>query len=210
MTVVMKSSASAMAPNPLRQLLIGDLLAAGLSSLAVTPAVAIIDKGVVSAASGIAPSVIASILASIGSMVRSPLKFVQSPEFMWIWAVYFLTYLVANSIATLCESREIKAASPVFLGTTAANLGMCISKDAAFAKIFGTGPPRPLPLLTYLLFVLRDGGTVSASFTLPSKVSARLQQRGWSSTLADNVAQLSCPMLVQILSTNLHLYGLDL
>jgi hypothetical protein len=61
------------------------------------------------------------------------------------------------------------------------------------------------------LFAARDCMTILASFTLPSAVSRSfLQPLGMSVFAADTFAQLLTPVSMQVLSTPLHLLGLDL
>jgi hypothetical protein len=77
--------------------------------------------------------------------------------------------------------------------------------------MFGTKAPGRLPTLTYFLFFLRDTMTVGASFNAPTYFSDQAQQQfGLSKRRADFSAQLFTPCLVQLLSTPIHLTGLDL
>ncbi len=196
------------APLPL---LTVDMVSAAAASLAVAPIVAMVDKAIIATASGAATSVGASLIASIQALAKNPAAFFASPEFKWIFGVYFATYATANAIGTACDLSNVPGALPVFAGTSAANVFACVSKDAAFARMFGTGKPRPLPALSYFLFFIRDSATVGASFTMPKRLSAALQNRvNAAAVFADNFAQLTSPMAVQFLSTIIHLYGLDL
>lgn len=52
--------------------------------------------------------------------------------------------------------------------------------------------------------------TILASFTLPDVISRKMQEQGHSKTQSDVISQLLTPVSMQILSTPLHLYGLDL
>lgn len=52
--------------------------------------------------------------------------------------------------------------------------------------------------------------TILASFTLPDILSRKMQDHGQSKTTSDVLSQLFTPVSMQILSTPLHLYGLDL
>ena len=74
--------------------------------------------------------------------------------------------------------------------------------------------PTQLLLTTYTfvlgLFATRDTMTILASFTLPDVISRKMQEQGHSKTQSDVISQLLTPVSMQILSTPLHLYGLDL
>ena len=61
------------------------------------------------------------------------------------------------------------------------------------------------------LFAARDMMTIFTSFSVPSHVAAELKNRKLvDDRNAHTVAQLACPMAVQLVSTPLHLLGLDL
>jgi hypothetical protein len=77
--------------------------------------------------------------------------------------------------------------------------------------MFGTGAPKPMPLSSMSLFATRDSMTILASFSLPGLISERMQNNmNFGKTSADNLAQLITPVSMQIFSTPLHLFGLDL
>ena len=64
-------------------------------------------------------------------------------------------------------------------------------QDLAFTRMFATVKPRPMPIATYVLFTVRDGMTVTASFNMPSPASKYLQERfGMSEKNADVTAQV--------------------
>lgn len=65
-------------------------------------------------------------------------------------------------------------------------------------------------LLTPGLFATRDTMTILASFTLPGIISLKMQEGGHSKDTSDVFSQLFTPVSMQILSTPLHLHGLDL
>lgn len=67
-------------------------------------------------------------------------------------------------------------------------------QDRAFTRMFGTTVPRPLPIPSYIMFTLRDGSTVGASFNLPAPVSLYLQENfRMTKGHADVTSQVSCP-----------------
>ena len=96
------------------------------------------------------------------------------------------------------------------MATSAINIPVGIAKDRAFTRMFGLKPPANLPLLTYGLFAVRDSLTIAASFTVPPMVARSLQSQGYSKEWSLNIAQLTCPCLMQFVSTPMHLGGLDL
>ena len=127
---------------------------------------------------------------------------------------YFGTYLTANLLDTATSVREgtpintVTSGTQKFLATSAANMGLGLVKDRSFARMFGSGSPRPVPLPSFILFAARDAMTVGFSFNVPSRIATympanmMLKPESW--------AQFLAPAACQIISTPLHLIGLDL
>eukprot|EP00479_Gromia_sphaerica_P005372 TRINITY_DN16404_c0_g1_i1.p1 TRINITY_DN16404_c0_g1~~TRINITY_DN16404_c0_g1_i1.p1 ORF type:complete len:122 (+),score=17.15 TRINITY_DN16404_c0_g1_i1:210-575(+) len=103
---------------------------------------------------------------------------------------------------------------PKVIGTTAVNMPVCIAKDRAFTLMFGIIAPSRLPMMSYGLFAIRDTATIAGSFSAPKDLSKYMQRKSQyfksKPEKADILAQLVCPMAIQLGSTPLHLLGLDL
>ncbi|RHZ49717.1 hypothetical protein CDV55_102442 [Aspergillus turcosus] len=70
---------------------------------------------------------------------------------------------------------------------------------------------RSFPLATYSAFLIRDALTIFGSFNLPPLVSASIPDAVASSEyLKILIAQLAVPASIQLISTPIHLLGLDL
>ena len=107
--------------------------------------------------------------------------------------------------------NTVESFYPKFLGSSVVNVTMSVSKDRAYARMFGKGAPRPISWKTLGLFGIRDGMTILASFCLPHIISAKLQEKvEMSKSTADITAQLTSPLVIQFFSCPLHLFGLDL
>ncbi|KAJ5180712.1 hypothetical protein N7492_003922 [Penicillium capsulatum] len=131
------------------------------------------------------------------------------------------------------------AGMTTFASTFLVNSSVGIWKDVKFAQLFGhnrTSPaavpapspkspnpePQPpktarsigrtrIPLATYSAFLLRDGLTIFGSFSLPAMVSATIPDSIASQEyLKILIAQLAIPASIQLVSTPIHLFGLDL
>ncbi len=99
-------------------------------------------------------------------------------------------------------------------------MSLCVYKDSHFARMFSTAittttkKSGTIPKLSYLLFSLRDSLTIFASFNLPPLIAPHLSHLPLLSTASpsarSNSAQFLAPALMQLLSTPLHLLGLDL
>ena len=184
--------------------------AAILSALSVAPAISIVDKAIVSNASGLEP-LIPCAINGIKALFANPVSFFRQPSFLFIWGVYSGTYIVANSVEAICEYQGRSSFYPKFFASSGANVTLSVLKDKAFARMFGVGAAKPLPLKSYGLFATRDSMTILASFSMPGPLSLAMQKQFACSPLfADNFAQLFTPCAMQLLSCPLHLHGLDL
>ncbi|RCI17263.1 hypothetical protein L249_2858 [Ophiocordyceps polyrhachis-furcata BCC 54312] len=201
-----------------------DTLSAAAAASTVAPAIAIIDRSIMEKASGRSPSLSASIRASLSSLGRRPHTLLFSKPSALIFLVYGGTYLTANSVDTFNSSfvrpelppESVSSGPAKFFASSVANVGLCLVKDRAFVRLFASSSPgpAPVPLPCYALFTLRDCITIFASFNLPPRLAPYLDAH-MPPALADlfsgrSAAQFLAPAAVQLISTPLHLLGLDL
>lgn len=180
------------------------------SVFSAAPAISIVDKAIVSNASGLEP-LVPSLINGVKTLVSKPIYFLRQPSFLLILGVYSGTYIVANNIEAICERQNRSSFYPKFVGSSIANVTLSVLKDKAFARMFGKGDPRPMHFSSLALFGARDSMTILASFSLPGIISKQLQQDcGVAKLTADTSAQLVTPCAMQFLSTPLHLLGLDI
>lgn len=162
-----------------------------------------------------------SLKASFRNLLLRPHTVVFSKPVALIFMLYGGTYLTANTLDTCTATVTNKPSTLVTSGTTkfvassAANIGLCIYKDAVYVKMFGPGgPPRPVSLPSYALFTMRDCLTIFASFNVPPllgpALSAQMGTELQKHVSGQTVAQFAAPAAVQLLSTPVHLLGLDL
>ncbi|CAM1511691.1 Fc.00g092040.m01.CDS01 [Cosmosporella sp. VM-42] len=164
----------------------------------------------------------ASLKSSFLNLLTRPHSLLLSKPFALIFLLYGSTYLTANAVDTASSTFANKPASSVTAGTTkfaassATNIGICIYKDQVFVKMFGPVGvvPRPIPMGSYGLFAIRDCMTIFASFNIPPLLAPYLNNH-LSSSIQKHVSGLStaqflAPAAVQLISTPLHLLGLDL
>ena len=165
----------------------------------------------------------ASFVSSLGTLFTRPHLFLSSRPFLLISALYFGTYATANTIDTIsstirCQSPSTTTAGPAkFLATSSINMSLCLYKDNQFTKMFGAQnstltPPRSVPLSSFALFALRDSLTIFASFNLPPLVAPLLplSETVEKQMSRASAAQFLAPAGIQLLSTPLHLWGLDM
>lgn len=177
--------------------------AAIASAFTVAPMISIVDKAIVSNASGKEP-LLSCLLNGCKVLFTNPIYFLKQPSFLFIWGVYSGTYIVANSVEAICERNERSSFYPKFVASSAANVSLSVMKDKAFARMFGVGDPKPFPTMSLGLFAVRDSMTILASFSLPSIIAASLQkQYSWTESGSYYAAQLLAPVTMQIFSTPL-------
>lgn len=166
----------------------------------------------------------ASFLSSTKALLTRPHLFLTSKPALLISTLYFGTYVAANSMDTISSTVSNKASETVtsgpakFLATTSVNMSLCLYKDSQFAKMFGPPPSlagtaaKAVPTVSYALFALRDSLTIFASFNLPPLIAPILpiSQEVEKQVSRASVAQFLAPAAIQLLSTPLHLWGLDL
>lgn len=206
-------SASPSAPPPqtttTTQRLIADIGAAAVSAAMAAPFVAAIDTAITKNASG-AMRLFPSLREELMQLRRHPIAYLRAPPFRWLWAVFFSTYVAANTADTISSTNSIPSTMPVLVASTAANMSSAMAKDSAFAKMYGVIAPRPVPLASYGCFFCRDIVSMAFFFTLPPLLSAELQRRGAGKTAADVSSQFALPVVVQVVSNPWHLLGLNL
>jgi hypothetical protein len=186
-----------------------DVLAAAATAFCVAPAISILDQAIVQNASG-TKTIPASIKDSLTLMIQRPVKFVRSPAFLLLWGVYGGTYMAVNLATTVCDKKQATDRERhlvKFFGVSSVNIVLNVSKDRLFAKMFGSGVPRPVPWKSIGTFAARDSMTVFASFNVAPMVAEALV--GAEVAGARTIAQLFCPVAMQWISAPLHLLGLN-
>jgi hypothetical protein len=193
-------------PNMLTiPMLVRDLGAAVCAGSICAPLVAVIDEAITLSAAG-KKDLWAAMGSKLSSISKGPVKFFSSASFLWIWAVYSLTYATANVVESIALALGASPATPVLLCSTAANMGICLAKDAAFAKMFGSkdkpGEKKAgLSPTVLTLWFGRDVITQFFVFTLPILLTG---------IVPDMAVRLSAPVGAQYFTTPLHVLGLKL
>jgi len=187
-------------------MLLKDLGAAMCAGSICAPLVAVIDEAITLSAAG-KKDLWPAIGSKLSNIAKAPVTFITSSSFLWLWAVYSVTYAIANSVETIAMAIGASPATPVLLCSTAANMGMCLAKDAAFAKMFGEVQKRDgqekagMSLTVLTLWFGRDIITQFFVFTLPFLLTG---------LMPDLVCRLSAPVAAQYLTTPLHVLGIKL
>lgn len=126
-----------------------------------------------------------------------------NPALSVMTIVYGATYLTANLTDAACPSAKDAL-------TSAVNCSLVAWKDREYARLY-LGTSRSFPVLSYLLFGLRDGLTIVSSFRLKHQARQWLEDdRGLTHHQAELVASLVVPASAQLASAPLHIVGVDL
>lgn len=140
-------------------------------------------------------------------MIYTPFQFFTSFKFRWMYIVYGLTYIANNLSDTHRYIPSVPVEIQNLLVTFLVNTSVGVMKDKAYAQHFGASQKRPFPYVSLGLFYTRDIITVASAFTLPPLIEKSFS---FSERKSDTIAQLLCPLLIQMVVSPLHLLGLDI
>ncbi|CAH0050218.1 unnamed protein product [Clonostachys solani] len=199
-----------------------DIVSASCAGALIAPIVAIIDRSIMENTSG-RNTLSNSLKTSLSNLLLRPHTILLTKPTALLFLLYGATYASANAVDTFSSTAHdrpaslVTAGTPKFAASSSVNVALCIYKDQVFARMFGPpgAAPRPVTLPSYALFAARDSMTIFASFILPPLLgpllddSGLLQARLRGHVSGATAAQFLAPAAVQLLSTPLHLLGLD-
>ncbi|PYH88637.1 hypothetical protein BO71DRAFT_338409 [Aspergillus ellipticus CBS 707.79] len=221
--------------NTLSGFLTADVMVAAGSAALVTPAVMILDRLVVEKSSHNQPF-FPAFRRHLWLSITQPATFLTSRPSLLVWSLYTATFAAANATDTVLDQvyphvDQTMSSIATFMSTFIVNSSVGVWKDVRFAQLFGQPqtpkqPPTPaapasqsktlrfsrsIPFATYSAFLLRDALTIFGSFTLPGMVSSSIPDSIASNDyLKTMFAQIAIPASIQLVSTPIHLLGLDL
>jgi len=184
-----------------------DSLAAVSASFLVAPFVVCIDRAIAESVSGKDP-LWTSFGRSARTMVTSPVTFARQPAFGYLWALFGGTYLAAN----LFRSYEERTQDSLPIAKTGViftvNTSLALWKDAAFAKMFSTKAPAPMPYSALSAWWARDVIMMGCIFVAPPIMGKMMHEKyGMDERRAETVAQVSVPLLIAPIVAPPHLLG---
>ena len=186
-----------------------DVIAGAISGFTVGPIVSSVDRALAENASGRC-TLMKSFMNSMTEFVKHPIRFFKSPAFRYIWMVYGSTYVAANIADSYGERVNKDIGFAKWLLTSTVNTSTCLIKDRAYAKLFGTSAPTHVPMGSYLVWASRDILSMGVIFTMPPVVAREVAKVTGDEKLAYYSAQFALPLLLQTVSTPLHLLGFDI
>jgi len=172
----------------------------------VAPVISAVDRALAENASG-KNSLWPSFFGSLREYAARPISYLRGPQFVYIWMIYGGTYIAANVVETVCTVRRQDPGMPKWVTTSVTNTTACLAKDKAFARLFGTAVPTNVPPAAYAAWLSRDAVSMGVFFTLPPKVGAMLTPytpHGYY------YAQIGLPLILQTITTPLHLLGYEI
>lgn len=196
-------------------------LAGGAASSLVSPLVHIVDIGIMKVAqSGGKTTLLQALMEGLQTWLKSPSSQIRTFAFSLVWMVYAMTYASANTVKAVCEWSGSSPVVPNLIFVTFVNMATSMYKDAALAKAQkrkaleegkagNDKEEKQFPLMSWLLFLIRDILSVGAGFVFPPRISARLQARGIGAESAGVAAQLFSPAAIQIVALPFHFMALD-
>jgi hypothetical protein len=185
-----------------------DCVSGLLAAFSVSPIIMTVDKAVIESVSG-SKTLWKSVQGTIVLMAKSPIRFVFSREFMWVFFVSGSTYMTANSIDSLCKISHTSDAIPKLVFVTAVNIAASLKKDRAFAYYFGKKVSNKVGSISLLLWLLRDVLNMAAAFVIPQRASKYFQNQGISKEKAERVSLFAFPVVFQFFLTPIHMLGFD-
>lgn len=180
-------------------------LAGSVLALAITP----MDQAVMEKMSG-RVTLAASLRTSARQMLSTPVRYVRSPQYTFVVGTYAGTYISKNLADTVCKETEQtpeKEAFYKFWSVLAVNGGLSVFwKDPGLARLFGKSAGPAMPKTVYASWMLRDALHMVGATVLPDYCEQRF---GWTKDQW-RLAQLTFPLMTQLVTTPAHLLGLDL
>lgn len=121
-----------------------------------------------------------------------------------------VTYLAANATEAVAGYYKQDAVIPKLIVTTIVNTAASIKRDCILAGLYGKGAVNTLPRASIGLFIIRDGLSMAGAFALPNKLSNHLQDKyNFSAQYAKGIAQIVCPVVMQVGAALFHVAGFD-
>ncbi|KAJ0134766.1 Uncharacterized protein HZ326_22177 [Fusarium oxysporum f. sp. albedinis] len=199
--------------------LVGDTVAAMVASAFVAPSVVLLDRALVEKSSFNQP-IIEGLRRHSQNCLKKPVSFIFSRPFGIVWVLYAVTFGTANATETVASRlKSTTIGSLSFIPISLFNVPLGIWKDLKLAQIYSAQPTecakvrqvvKRVSRASMTAFLIRDSATMFGSFTLPTLLASAVPDSVFASPHGKIMAtQTTVPILSQIVSTPVHLLGLD-
>lgn len=108
-------------------------------------------------------------------LIFSPLQFILSFKFRWMYFTYAVTYTANNLSDHDPITPRLSLPLQNLLITFSVNTICGILKDKAYIQYFGAVASKPFPLIALGLLFFRDLITMASAFTLPHIMAQQLK-----------------------------------
>lgn len=183
-----------------------EIFSAFAASFVISPIMSLIDLSIIKSQLN-KESFNKSIVKNIQYYSSNPSQFYR-PLFV-MFNVYGLTYSTANLTELYCFQMNLDYKVHVLVNTSIVNILAINFKDMFYSKLLLSNTNVSYPLLSKVLFGMRDTITIGANFVVKKDFIAFLENHV-SYSKADIIASLTIPSLAQILSTPIHIAAIDL
>ncbi|RKK42628.1 hypothetical protein BFJ66_g10389 [Fusarium oxysporum f. sp. cepae] len=161
---------------------------------------------------------VAAMVAS--AFVAPSVVLLDSRPFGIVWVLYAVTFGTANATETVASRLKSTTISSLsFIPISLVNVPLGIWKDLKLAQIYSAQPTerakvrqvvKRVSRASMTAFLIRDSATMFGSFTLPTLLASAVPDSVFASPHGKIMAtQTTVPILSQIVSTPVHLLGLD-
>lgn len=175
------------------------------SSLIVSPIMTIIDSAIIRSQIN-KLDFKKSLLETNNDYLNKKISFKRPFNVMLL--VYSSTYSTANLVELYCKKNNIDYKIPTLLSTSFVNILTIAYKDREYTKIFNS-KKNVFPRISYGLFAIRDMITISSSFIFKNDFKEFLHNYIPNNT-SDLIASLTLPIMVQTISTPIHILAIDI
>lgn len=179
------------------------------AAVAVSPLVAIIDSAIYKNASG-SQTLVRSLASGAREFVLNPVSYFRTTPVLIMFGVYGVTYTTANLVDGFAAANRFDSVYPKMACTSIINVAACVFKDVIYTRMYGTSAGSRIPKSSLALYFGRDILTLCATFGFPDLVAASLGRHGIDPAAAKALSQISIPCTVQLVTTPLHLLGINL
>ena len=193
-------------------MLVAEALSGIVTGFLVSPTNVVVDKSVMQYANKAESSIWVAAAKTFKSMFVSPLKFVMAFEFRWQCFVYFPTYTIGNWADHFDYAPDVPRPIQKLLAIFLANTTTSLIRDRIYAiRLNPHKKMEPFPATSLSLFFLRDIIAMASAFTLPPILGKAISQKfDIEFKNGERIAQIICPLMVQVVATPTHLLALGL
>ena len=178
----------------------------------MTPLNTVVDKSVIEFANRKEPTIWTAAGKSMKKLLTTPLAFMKSFEFRWMFFVYLPTFTVNNLADHYNLTDKVSHPIQKLLAVFSVNTVTSLIKDRIYTRHLNPFKAvEPFPMSSLSLLFLRDIIAMAGAFVLPAIIGREISKRlNIEFKNGERIAQLATPLLIQTFSVPIHLLALGL